>query len=162
MERTYTQEEIEEIRREIRREQERVQRLQEQLEQLLQQEQGPQVQQQVQEIQQQLGKRKREFDGNGGARSRSRAPYTHRSVQTHGPTRRVRHVRIRGHRGTKSQSVYHRGRHLYTVKKTLRPDECHRIRHGHFVPGLFRDCKKQNGHSRRRSRRSRSRRRQHR
>jgi hypothetical protein len=78
----------------------------------------------------------------GGARSYRRAPYTHRSVQTHGPTRRVRHVRIRGQRGTKTQTVYHRGRRLYTVKKPLSDDECHHIRSGRFVPGLFRDCKK--------------------
>ena len=78
--------------------------------------------------------------GNGG--SHSKAPYTHRSVQTHGPTRRIRHVRIRGMRGTKTQTVYHRGRHLYTTKKPLRPDECHRIRRGEFIPGLFRDCSK--------------------
>jgi hypothetical protein len=49
-------------------------------------------------------------------------------------------VRIRGQRGTKTQTIYHRGRRLYTVKKPLSNDECHRIRRGHFVPGLFRDC----------------------
>ena len=70
---------------------------------------------------------------------------TYKNVETHheGGKRVVRKVHIHRSKGHKSISVYHRSKHVKTVKRPLTKDEIHKICSRKFIPGLFDDCKKQ-------------------
>ena len=52
----------------------------------------------------------------------------------------VRKVVVRGGKGFKSVSNYHKGKHIYTAKKPLNTMEIAQIKLCKFIPGLFKDC----------------------
>jgi len=53
----------------------------------------------------------------------------------------VRKVFIKGGKGYKSISKYHRKKYIGTVRKTLKLAEIQMIKLGKFIPGLFKNCK---------------------
>ena len=56
----------------------------------------------------------------------------------------VRKVVVRGGKGFKSVSNYHKGKHIYTAKKPLNTMEIAQIKLCKFIPGLFKDCEQHN------------------
>jgi len=53
----------------------------------------------------------------------------------------VRKVFIKGGKGYKSISKYHKKKHIGTVRKILKRAEIQMIKLGKFIPGLFKNCK---------------------
>ena len=53
----------------------------------------------------------------------------------------VRKVSIKGGKGYKSISKYHKKKHIGTFRKTLKRAEIQMIKLGKFIPGLFKNCK---------------------
>jgi 5'-3' exonuclease len=53
-----------------------------------------------------------------------------------------RNVKIRGGKGSKTVSMYKKGKRVHSVKKPLSNVEITEIQMGKFIPGLFNDCKK--------------------
>lgn len=49
----------------------------------------------------------------------------------------VRTVKIKGGKGTKSVTHYHKGKKIHTSQKSIRSKEIKMIMSGKFIPGLF-------------------------
>jgi hypothetical protein len=58
-----------------------------------------------------------------------------------GGRKTVRKVSIKNGKGHKTMTQYKKGKKMFTVKKPLTIIEIVTIQRGHFIPGLFRDCK---------------------
>jgi hypothetical protein len=52
----------------------------------------------------------------------------------------IRNVTIKNKKGTKSVTIYHKGKKRGSVKKHISPDHLVMIKNRKFVPGLFADC----------------------
>lgn len=52
----------------------------------------------------------------------------------------VRNVTIQNKKGTKSVTIYHKGKKRGSVKKQIHKDHVHMIKNRKFVRGLFADC----------------------
>lgn len=52
----------------------------------------------------------------------------------------VRNVTIQNKKGTKSVTIYHKGKKRGSVKKPIHKDHVHMIKNRKFVRGLFADC----------------------
>jgi hypothetical protein len=54
----------------------------------------------------------------------------------------VRNVSIKNGKGFKTVSKYHKGKKVFTIKKTIHKDHINLIKNRKFIPGLFSDCVK--------------------
>lgn len=66
--------------------------------------------------------------------------FTSTQKHQHGGKKTVRHVSIKNGKGHKKVSHYRGNKLIRTIKKSLKKPEMEMIRHGKFIPGLFRDC----------------------
>ena len=67
--------------------------------------------------------------------------YQNTEEKHHHGGKTVRKVSIKGGKGYKSISKYHRKKHIGTVRKILKLAEIQMIKLGKFIPGLFKNCK---------------------
>lgn len=58
----------------------------------------------------------------------------------HGGKKVVRKVTVKRGKGTKSVTVYNKGRKTRHVKKQIHDDHIDLIKNKKFIPGLFADC----------------------
>ena len=68
--------------------------------------------------------------------------YKNIEVKHHPNRKTVRKVLIKGGKGFKSVSHYHKKKHIGTIRKTLKNIEIQMIKIGKFIPGLFDSCNK--------------------
>jgi hypothetical protein len=54
----------------------------------------------------------------------------------------IRKVSIKNGKGHKSVTKYHKGKRVYSIKKSIHNSHIKCIRKGKFIPGLFKDCNK--------------------
>jgi len=69
--------------------------------------------------------------------------YSSTQKSVHGGKKTVKNVTIKNGKGHKSVTEYSRGKKKFSVKKPLTIMEIQIIQTGKFIPGLFKDCKKQ-------------------
>ena len=73
---------------------------------------------------------------------KSKFNYENKEVKTMtGGGKLVRTVSIKNGKGHKSVTKYHKGKRVYSVKKSINKSHISCIRKGEFIPGLFKDCK---------------------
>lgn len=67
--------------------------------------------------------------------------YENTEVKLQNGGKLIRKVSIKNGKGHKSVTKYHKGKRVYSVKKSINKSHISFIRKGKFIPGLFKDCK---------------------